>query len=84
MFAGFNVETVKFKSVCFTVWDVGGQNQLRPLWRHYFKNTDALIYVIDSSDRERMAEAAHEFQVRMHNRMYIHEGGWYVLETQHM
>lgn len=27
----------------FTVWDVGGQEKLRPLWRHYFNNTDGLV-----------------------------------------
>jgi len=36
---GFNVEKVQYKNVVFTVWDVGGQEKLRPLWRHYFNNT---------------------------------------------
>lgn len=44
----------------FTVWDVGGQDKIRPLWRHYFKNTQGLIYVVDSNDRERIAEAEKE------------------------
>jgi len=38
-FSGFNVETVEYKNICFTVWDVGGQDKIRPLWRHYFQNT---------------------------------------------
>jgi small GTP-binding protein len=42
------------------VWDIGGQSKLRPLWRHYFHNTDALIFVVDSTDTERMAEALEE------------------------
>jgi Arf/Sar family protein len=46
----------------FTVWDVGGQEKLRPLWRHYFNNTDGLIYVVDSLDRERIGKAKQEFQ----------------------
>src|SRR5438477_8800226 len=33
---GFNVETVTYKNVRFNVWDVGGQDKIRPLWRHYF------------------------------------------------
>lgn len=38
---GFNVETVNpCKGVSFTVWDVGGQDRIRPLWRHYFQNTE--------------------------------------------
>lgn len=38
-FIGFNVETVEYKNISFTVWDVGGQDKIRPLWRHYFQNT---------------------------------------------
>lgn len=54
---------VQYKNVVFTVWDVGGQEKLRPLWRHYFNNTDALIYVVDCCDRERVGRAASEFKV---------------------
>uniref|UniRef100_A0A665UVV0 ADP-ribosylation factor 5 n=1 Tax=Echeneis naucrates TaxID=173247 RepID=A0A665UVV0_ECHNA len=53
---GFNVETVEYKNICFTVWDVGGQDKIRPLWRHYFQNTQGLIFVVDSNDRERVAD----------------------------
>lgn len=58
---GFNVEKVQYKNVQFTVWDVGGQEKLRPLWRHYYNNTDGLIYVVDSLDRERISKAKAEF-----------------------
>jgi len=57
---GFNVETVEYKNISFTVWDVGGQDKIRPLWRHYFQNTQGLIFVVDSNDRERVAEAQEE------------------------
>ncbi|XP_074481189.1 ADP-ribosylation factor 4 isoform X4 [Sebastes fasciatus] len=57
---GFNVETVEYKNICFTVWDVGGQDKIRPLWRHYFQNTQGLIFVVDSNDRERVTESAEE------------------------
>lgn len=53
---------MQYKNVQFTVWDVGGQEKLRPLWRHYFNNTDGLIYVVDSLDRERIERAANEFK----------------------
>lgn len=58
---GFNVEKVQYKNVAFTVWDVGGQEKLRPLWKHYFSNTDALIYVVDCLDRDRIERARSEF-----------------------
>lgn len=57
---GFNVETVEYKNICFTVWDVGGQDKIRPLWRHYYQNTQGLIFVVDSNDRERITEAEEE------------------------
>ncbi|MBA0843654.1 hypothetical protein Goarm_000823, partial [Gossypium armourianum] len=58
--AGFNVETVEYKNISFTVWDVGGQDKIRPLWRHYFQNTQGLIFVVDSNDRDRVVEARDE------------------------
>lgn len=57
---GFNVETVEYKNISFTVWDVGGQDKIRPLWRHYFQNTQGVIFVVDSNDRERVGEAQDE------------------------
>lgn len=59
---GFNVETVEYKNICFTVWDVGGQDKIRPLWRHYYQNTNGLIFVVDSNDRDRIEDAREELQ----------------------
>lgn len=58
---GFNVETVTpCKGVTFTVWDVGGQDRIRQLWKHYYSGTEGLVYVVDSSDTHRIAEAKEE------------------------
>ncbi|CAH1257922.1 uncharacterized protein [Branchiostoma lanceolatum] len=57
---GFNVETIEYKNVKFTSWDVGGRDKARPLWRHYYPNTDAIIFVLDSNDRERLPEMREE------------------------
>ena len=57
---GFNVETVEYKNINFTVWDVGGQDKIRPLWRHYYQNTQGLIFVVDSNDRDRIDDAKEE------------------------
>lgn len=43
---GFNVETVEYKNISFTVWDVGGQDKIRPLWRHYFQNTQVRVFFV--------------------------------------
>ncbi|EAS05363.1 ADP-ribosylation factor(Arf)/Arf-like (Arl) small GTPase family protein (macronuclear) [Tetrahymena thermophila SB210] len=54
---GFNVESVEYKNLKFTIWDIGGQWKLRQLWHHYFQGNNALIYVLDSTDAERMDDA---------------------------
>ena len=59
---GFNCEKVKgtsgkAKGVSFMIWDVGGQDKVRPLWRSYTRNTDGIVFVVDSVDGERMEEA---------------------------
>merc|ERR1712178_647173 len=57
---GFNVETVEYKNINFSVWDVGGQDKIRKLWRYYYQNTQGLIFVIDSNDRDRIEDARGE------------------------
>ena len=107
------METVEYKNISFTVWDVGGQDkvrarrgqrggqpgraagggddnhpsnprppltrgavagpQIRPLWRHYFQNTQGLIFVVDSNDRDRIGEARDELH-RMLNEVRGRQG----------
>ncbi len=57
---GFNMETVQYRNIKFQVWDIGGQTIIRKLWSHYYENTDALIFVVDSSDPERIELAKAE------------------------
>ncbi|ORX44072.1 CPS1 protein [Hesseltinella vesiculosa] len=65
---GFNVESVTYKNVKFNVWDVGGQDKIRNLWRHYYAGTQGLIFVIDSQDRDRIDEARQELHRIMSDR----------------
>lgn len=39
------------------MWDVGGQDKIRPLWRHYYQNTQGCIFVVDSNDRDRIDDS---------------------------
>mmetsp|Transcript_25290 Transcript_25290/g.36682 ORF Transcript_25290/g.36682 Transcript_25290/m.36682 type:complete len:454 (-) Transcript_25290:546-1907(-) len=57
---GFNLETLKIKGSIFTVWDVGGRDKIRPLARHFYRSTDAIIFVLDSNDHERFDAAKDE------------------------
>lgn len=58
---GFNVESIQYKNLTFTMYDVGGQDKIRMLWQHYFRGSDALIFVVDSNDESRIEEGSIEF-----------------------
>jgi len=75
---GFNCERVKgsmgkSKGKYFQVWDVGGQEKLRPLWKSYTRHTDGIIFVLDSLDEERFEEAKMELirTVRSHENLGV-------------
>lgn len=51
------MEQIQYKNLQFEVWDLGGQANLRPSWATYYKSTDALIMVVDSTDRARIGIA---------------------------
>lgn len=57
---GFNIKSLMQDGFKLNVWDIGGQKSIRPYWRNYFDQTDALVYVIDSADSRRMEETATE------------------------
>eukprot|EP00967_Tisochrysis_lutea_P130405 scaffold225540_cov39-Tisochrysis_lutea.AAC.2 len=56
---GVNVETVSYKNIEFMVMDMGGQDKIRALWSHYYEGGEAIIFVVDSSDEERLSEVRH-------------------------
>ncbi|KAL1839745.1 hypothetical protein VTJ49DRAFT_1211 [Mycothermus thermophilus] len=57
---GFIIKTIDFDGYKLNIWDVGGQKTLRSYWRNYFEKTDALIWVVDSTDRLRVADCREE------------------------
>jgi ADP-ribosylation factor-like protein 3 len=56
---GFNIKSMVSDGFKLNMWDIGGQKSIRPYWRNYFDNTDALVYVVDSADQERFDEVRH-------------------------
>ena len=62
---GFNVETVTFNNLKLQVWDLGGQTGLRPYWRCYYQDTNAVVYVIDSADKDRLEVARQELELML-------------------
>ena len=57
---GFNIKNLAVDGVSLSVWDLGGQKVLREYWSNYFDHTDALIYVVDAADVDRLKEAGEE------------------------
>lgn len=62
---GFNVESVTYRNLNFNVWDLGGQTSIRPYWRCYYANTAAVVFVVDSTDIERLETAATELSTML-------------------
>ncbi|XP_058485675.1 ADP-ribosylation factor-like protein 5B [Solea solea] len=65
---GSNVEEIVVKNTHFLMWDIGGQESLRSSWNTYYSNTEFIILVVDSTDRERLAISKEELY-----RMLAHE-----------
>lgn len=53
---GFSIKTLRHRGYTLNVWDVGGQRTIRAYWRNYYEKTDGLLWVVDSSDRERLGD----------------------------
>ncbi|KAF6216781.1 hypothetical protein GE061_001131 [Apolygus lucorum] len=60
---GLNIEHFRYQQVLFTMFDMSGQGKNRYLWERYYKNCDGIIFVIDSSDRLRLAVAKEELNL---------------------
>jgi small GTP-binding protein len=56
----FNIETVEIGKLRLQIWDMGGQRDLRPYWRLYFPNSDGIVFVVDSTDRQRIGLCAEQ------------------------
>ncbi|QPG73899.1 hypothetical protein FOA43_001214 [Brettanomyces nanus] len=55
---GQNVATIKVNKVNLKFWDVGGQDTLRELWDEYYEKAHAIVFVIDSCDKDRLVECS--------------------------
>ncbi|NXI43428.1 ARL14 protein, partial [Galbula dea] len=61
---GFNVDMIDTeKDFTLTIWDVGGQQKMREVWCDFLENTNGLLYVVDSSDKQRLEESKREFEL---------------------
>ncbi|KAF3424562.1 hypothetical protein E2986_08578 [Frieseomelitta varia] len=58
---GLNIGKIDIAGVRFNFWDLGGQEELRSLWDKYYAESHAVIYIVDSSDREKISESKETF-----------------------
>lgn len=63
---GFNMETIEYEKMTMNIWDIGGQDKIRQLWKYYYQNTDAIIFVVDSSDSDRLGLVCEEINKLLH------------------
>eukprot|EP01114_Cavostelium_apophysatum_P002369 TRINITY_DN12106_c0_g1_i2.p1 TRINITY_DN12106_c0_g1~~TRINITY_DN12106_c0_g1_i2.p1 ORF type:complete len:181 (+),score=12.43 TRINITY_DN12106_c0_g1_i2:268-810(+) len=66
---GFNVETVQWGKLDLLIWDVGGGESVRHLWRHYYAGVNAIVFVVDAHDTHRLPEAVTELKQMMEEDM---------------
>jgi len=66
---GFTVEKVVTNGLNFTVFDMSGQGRYRNLWEHYYKDAQAIIFVVDSNDRLRIVVAKEEFDMLLEHQV---------------
>ena len=64
---GSNVEEINYNNVKFQAWDLGGQENMRSVWDVYYSNTDGVIFVIDSNDKENYEESKNQFYKILQN-----------------
>ncbi|XP_032048821.1 ADP-ribosylation factor-like protein 14 [Aythya fuligula] len=65
---GFNVDMIETgRDFTLTIWDVGGQQKMRQLWCNFLENTEGILYVVDSSDKQRLEESKKEFELILKN-----------------
>lgn len=59
------IETIEYKDSNLTVWDIGGRERIRPFWRLCYKDAQALVLVVDSTDREKIPYACKELHATL-------------------
>jgi small GTP-binding protein len=64
---GSNVEEINYNNVKFQAWDLGGQENMRSVWDVYYSNTDGVIFVIDSNDKDNYEESKNQFYKILQN-----------------
>ena len=73
---GFNIEEIKYKGLNLTLWNIGGnnifyENKVRKLWKHYYQNTDGIIFVINSNEAKKFEHTKEALSLLIFNDEFI-------------
>lgn len=66
---GFNIKSITNENFKLSLWDIGGQESIRQYWKHYYEKTSGIIFVIDSSDDERVKECNTELKILINDKL---------------
>uniref|UniRef100_A0A8D3AX25 ADP-ribosylation factor-like 8Bb n=1 Tax=Scophthalmus maximus TaxID=52904 RepID=A0A8D3AX25_SCOMX len=57
---GFNMRKVTKGNVTIKIWDIGGQPRFRSMWERYCRGVNAIVYMVDAADREKIEASRNE------------------------
>ncbi|XP_065199471.1 ADP-ribosylation factor-related protein 1 [Planococcus citri] len=64
---GLNIGKIDIAGISLNFWDLGGQEELQSLWDKYYAESHAIIYIVDSNDRDRIPESKETFDKMISN-----------------
>uniref|UniRef100_A0A803VJB6 ARF like GTPase 8B n=1 Tax=Ficedula albicollis TaxID=59894 RepID=A0A803VJB6_FICAL len=57
---GFNMRKVTKGNVTIKIWDIGGQPRFRSMWERYCRGVNAIVYMVDAADRDKIEASRNE------------------------
>ncbi|CAH0384646.1 unnamed protein product [Bemisia tabaci] len=57
---GFNMRKITKGNVTIKVWDIGGQPRFRSMWERYCRGVNAIVYMVDAADNEKIEASRNE------------------------
>ncbi|XP_042186980.1 ADP-ribosylation factor-like protein 8B-A isoform X3 [Oncorhynchus tshawytscha] len=57
---GFNMRKITKGNVNIKIWDIGGQPRFRSMWERYCRGVNAIVYMVDAADREKVEASRNE------------------------
>lgn len=66
---GFNVKAITNENFKLNLWDIGGQDEIRQYWKYYYENASGIMFVVDSSDDERITECNKELKLLLDDQL---------------